>query len=330
MQMEQSTKLNRIIVENRVLTNVNTNPISVVDVMKKMDTEFFIDYPHLMDSDVARYQFYKSRWRPEFDRMVESELILTDAIAHKIELTDGDIRQDLERRFGPEIITNIDKIGLTYDEAWEMVKKDILTQRMSQSHLYIKGVFNVSPDDLLTCYHDYIKNNKKPDHWKYNMISFNGPNALENAQMAKQSLEKLQKDSKNFKTVCYRFKEQTDQYENKKISISNEFDLPSDKIQESHRNILSNLSPNNLSEPVKEISRINNQSVYRIFYLSSYEAGGKIDLAEVEDKLIYQLKQEKFEQEYISYVTALRERFALSKESIYEAIPNDFEPFRIK
>ena len=124
MQMEQSTKLNRIIVENRVLTNVNTNPISVVDVMKKMDTEFFIDYPHLMDSDVARYQFYKSRWRPEFDRMVESELILTDAIAHKIELTDGDIRQDLERRFGPEIITNIDKIGLTYDEAWEMVKKD--------------------------------------------------------------------------------------------------------------------------------------------------------------------------------------------------------------
>ena len=211
-----------------------------------------------------------------------------------------------------------------------MVKKDILTQRMSQSHLYIKGVFNVSPDDLLTCYHDYIKNNKKPDHWKYNMISFNGPNALENAQMAKQSLEKLQKDSKNFKTVCYRFKEQTDQYENKKISISNEFDLPSDKIQESHRNILSNLSPNNLSEPVKEISRINNQSVYRIFYLSSYEAGGKIDLAEVEDKLIYQLKQEKFEQEYISYVTALRERFALSKESIYEAIPNDFEPFRIK
>ncbi len=330
IQMEQSKKLNRILVENRVLTNLNNNPISVIDVMKKMDSEFFVEYPHLMDSDVARYQFYKTRWRPEFDRMVESELIINDAKAHKLELTEGDIRQEIEKRFGPQIITNIDKIGLTYDEAYEMVKKDILTQRMSQGFLYLKGVFNISPDDLLAAYHDYIKVNKKSDHWKYHMISFSGPNALEDSQMAKLNLDKLTKEIRNFNAICMRFKDETDQFDNKKISISKEFDLESDKIQESHRNILSNLTPGSLSEPLKEFSRIKNQPVYRIFYLNSYEPGGKIELAEVEEKLIYQHKHEKFELEYINYVTNLRERSGLTKDSIYAAIPDDFEPFRIK
>ena len=330
MQMEQSKKLNRILVENRVLTNVNSNPISVIDVMKKMDTEFFIEYPHLMDSDVARYQFYKTRWRPEFDRMVESELIINDAKAHKLELTEGDIRQEIERRFGPEIITNIDRIGLTYDEAYEMIKKDILTQRMSQGFLYLKGVFNISPDDLLAAYHEYIKANKKPDHWKYHMISFSGPNALEDSQMAKISLEKFAKETNNFKAICMRFKDQTDLFDSKQVSVSKEFDLESDKIQESHRNILANLKSNSLSEPIKEFSRIKNQPVYRIFYLNSYEPGGKIELAEVEEKLIYEHKREKYESEYINYVTNLRERSGLTKDSIYAAIPDDFEPFKIK
>lgn len=328
--VERSTKLNRIIVENRVLALVGNNPISVIDVMKKMDTEFFNNYPHLMDSDVARYQFYSGQWRNQFDRMVDGELILSDAEAHKIELTDGDVRQELETRFGPEIITNIDKIGLTYDEAWDLVKKDILIQRMSQSYLYLKGVFNVSPQDLLSAYQDYTEKNKKPDHWKYHMFSFSGPNALENAQMAKQKLEKLSQKSKSFESLCIRFKDQTDDFENKKISISPQFDLPSDKIQESHREILASLSPASFSEPLKEVSRRSNQPVYRIFHLTSYKPGGKIELAEVEDKLIYQLKNEKFDQEYMSYVTQLRERAGLTKESIYSSIPDDFEPFKIK
>ncbi len=328
--VEQTKKLNRILIENRVLAIVNNNPISVIDVMKKMDTEFFMEYPHLMDSDVARYQFYRSRWRPEFDRMVDTELILNDAKAHKIELTDGDIRQEMEQRFGSEIIANIDRVGLTYDETWEMVKKDILTQRMAQNHLYLRGVYSVSPDDLLKSYYEYIQKNKKPDHWKYYMISLSGPNALEDAHMAKQKLDQLLKKYTSFNSICYRFKEEIPSTEDKKISISNEFDLPSDKIQESHREVLAKLSPQTISEPIKEFSRVNGQPVYRLFYLTSYEPGGNIELAEVEDKLVYQLKQIKFEQEYTHYITRLRAQSGLSKEAIYESIPNDFEPFKMR
>lgn len=327
---EKSNKLNRIIIENRILTQINDHPISVIDIMKKMDTEFFIQVPHLMDSDIARYQFYRNRWRSEFDNFIDGELILKDAENHKIDLSDGEVRQELEHRFGPEVIVNIDKIGLTYDEAWDIVKKDMLIQRMSQSYLYLKGVFSVAPDDLLKSYREYIQNNKKPDQWKYYMISFSGPNAFEDAQIGKKQLDELVKENKNFKSLCFRFQSLTDQFENKKISISKEFNLASDQIQESHRSILTNLSQNTFSEPVKEMSRSSNTSVYRIFYLSDYKPGGKIELADIEEKLLYQLKQQKFEQEYLGYVNMLRERYGATRETIYEAIPNDFEPFKMK
>lgn len=328
--IQQTKKLNRIIVENRVLATVNNTPISVYDVMKKMDLEFYMMHPHLMDSDVARYQFYSSQWRPEFDRMIDNELLLSDAKAHKIELTDGDLRQEIEQRFGPDVISTIDHIGLTYDETVDMVKKDILTQRMAHGYLYLKGVFSVSPEDLLYSYHQYIENHKKPDRWNYYMISFNGPNALEDAQIAKQKLDKMLQESKNFKSVCYRFQEQMPSNENRSIQISDEFELPSDKIHEAHRTILSQLTPHSISEPKEEISRRTKQPIYRLFYLASYEPGGTIELAEVEDKLVLDLKRTKFEQEYQAYITKLREQTGLTKEIINESIPSDFEPFKIR
>lgn len=328
--LNRSEKLEHILVENRVLARINNHPISVIDVMKKMDSDFYLDYPHLMDSVMARFQFYKARWRSQFDRMVESELILEEAKIRKIELTDGDVRQEIEERFGPEIIVNMDKIGLTYDETWEMVKKDILVQRMTQGYLYLRGVFSVLPENLLQAYQSYIGKNKKPDHWKYYMISFKGANALEKALMAKELLLDMQKKSKDFSSLSLHLKGKTSEFPSEEVSISNEFDLSSDQIQESHRNILAELKPQTISEPLKEMSRVTQKPVYRMFYLSEYQPGGKIELAEVEDKLIMQLKQDKFEQEYLAYVAILKDRYGITSESVYDAIPSDFEPFTLK
>lgn len=328
--MNHTERLNRILVENRVLARINNNPISVFDVMKKMDTDFYSEYPHLMDSVMARFQYYKARWRSQFERMVESELILEEAKERKIELSDGDIRQEIEEKFGPEVISNIDKVGLTYDEAWEMVKKDILVQRMTSGYLYLKGVFNVPPQDLLSAYQNYINKNKKPDHWKYYMISFKGPNALEKALMAKDLLKNMQTKSKDFKSLILHLKDKPEEFPENEVSISDQFDFSSNEIQESHREVLSNLATTTLSEPLKEVSRVSQKPVYRIFYLTDYIPGGKIELAEVEDKLLKQLRQDKFEQEYLSYVAMLKDRFGVTNESVYDAIPSNFEPFTLK
>lgn len=326
----KSEKLSRILVENRVLTRVNSQAISVIDVMKKMDMDFYIDFPHLMDSEVARYQFYRARWKAQLERMVESELILEDAKSHKIEVTKGDTREEIESRYGPEVIVNLDKIGLTYDEAWEVVEKDILVQRMTQGHLYLRGVMNISPEDLLKAYQEHIQTNRKPDFWKYYMISFTGPNALEDAQMAQDLLLKLQSQSKNFKSLSIRFENEFQDFANKKITISNPFQLSSEQVSESHRELLSSMTPETFSAPFKETSRATQKPVYRIFFLEEFTPGGKVELAEVEDKLIMKLKQNRIEEEYLAYVTMLKERYGITSQSIFDSIPSDFEPFTLK
>ncbi|MCH9634643.1 MAG: hypothetical protein S4CHLAM7_13960 [Chlamydiae bacterium] len=329
-KMDKPDQPSRIIVDNRVLANVNNHPISVIDVMKKMDTYFYKEYPHLIDSEIARYQFYKGNWNYVFDDMINNELICSDAKNRKVEVTNGDVRQELDRLFGPQIITNLDKIGLSYDEAWQMTQKDIYVRRMMSSILYLKGVYNTTPVDLLSAFDDYTQKNKKPDLWMYHILSFRGPNAYENSQMAKQLLEEFNKEGKDFDTLALLFKERVDNLDAKEISISDKFQLKDSEISQNHKQILENLPLHSFSDAVEEMSRVDKKPLYRLFYLAQYIPGGKIEFAEVEDKLKEALIQSKVDVEISSYITGLRERFGVTKESLDEILPSNFEPFSIK
>ncbi len=325
---------NKLIIENRVLARIDDRPISVIDVMKKMSIQFYLNYPHLLDSELSRFQFYKAVWRDQLDKIIDDDLIAIDADLNSVTINDGEVRQELEKRFGPQIILTLEKIGLTYDEAWNMVKNETLAQHMLYRHLYFKGIcnssgVNVSPNDLLTAFHEYMHENKKPDHWKYHIISFTGPNALENVRSSQSVIDQLQ-GAKNFSTLSMKLKDAISNFDEKNITISDEIDLASNQILESHRNILLSLDTHNLSEPLEETSRVNNQPVYRVFYLSSYSPGGEVSLSEVEQELMRQLRNQKHSSEQMSYVTSLRERYGLTKEAINDSLPQDFEPFQIR
>lgn len=333
-RLEKNARPSRIVVENRVLANISEQPISVLDVMKKMDTYFYKDYPHLIDSDIARYQFYKGHWNYVFDDMVNNQLIYSDAKSdariNKHEVSRGDIRQEMERLYGPNIITNLDKIGLSYDEAWKMTEKDIYVRRRIHYILMLKGVYNTSPADLLTAFEAYTKKNKKPDHWVYHILSFRGPNALENAQMAKGILDDLNKNPKNFNTLALLLKERLDQFESRQITISDEFKLADSQISDSHKSILAGLESNTFSSPFDEVSRADKKTVYRVFYLAEHISGGKIEFTEVEDILKESLIQGRVDQEVTHYIADLRDRFGISQKSIEEIVPRQFEPFLIR
>lgn len=331
MQPKQGERPSRIVVDNRVLANVNNHPISVMDVMKKLDTRFFRDYPHLVDSEIARYQFYKGQWNYVFNDMVSNELVYEDAKSRKVEVTQGDIRQQMDRLYGPQIITNLDKIGLTFDEAWDMTEKEMYVNRMMGHVLRLRGAFDTAPEDLVNAYQDYIQHNRNPDSWRYHILSFRGPNAFENAQMVKSILEDLKnKKSQDFSTLSLILKDQIDSFETKQISISEEFALNDTEVSETHKDILLSLEPNQLSSPVEEISRADKKSLYRLFYLAEYIPGGEIKFEDVEEKLKETLVHEKIDQELNQYITSLRERYGFTQQALEESVPNQFEPFLIK
>ena len=147
----------RIAFQNSILCKVNENTISMMDVKKKLDLLFHQSYPNLEDSAQARFQFYETSWRHVLSEMINEELMVSDATEKEIKLTDGEIREEVESRFGPSVMTTLDRIGLTYDEAWKMVRKDLIVRRMSWWFIHAKALQNVTPKDIRASYQNYIK-----------------------------------------------------------------------------------------------------------------------------------------------------------------------------
>ena len=87
----------RITVNNRVLANVNGKPITVIDVMKRMDLVFLKQFAEYTNSPSARHQFYMANWKRTLNELIDKELILCDAKEMKMEVASGDVRQEMER-----------------------------------------------------------------------------------------------------------------------------------------------------------------------------------------------------------------------------------------
>ena len=76
----------QIIINNRVLARVNGKPISVIDVMKKMDMIFLRQYPEYAEVPQARFQFYELSWKHVLEDLIDKELILADAEEAKMQV----------------------------------------------------------------------------------------------------------------------------------------------------------------------------------------------------------------------------------------------------
>ena len=69
-------------------------------------------------------------WKSALEEIIDKELILADAQESKIEVSSGDVRQEMERSFGPNIIANLDKAGISFEEASKIMQEEIIIRRM--------------------------------------------------------------------------------------------------------------------------------------------------------------------------------------------------------
>ena len=156
-----------IIVNNRILAKVQDQTISVLDVMKKMDVYLNHNLPEVAGSPVARFQFYSSQWRGMLSQMIDNELIIADAEAKKITITDGDLRETIQERFGPNIMATLDKIGLSYEEARKMILAEMIVQRMTWFKINSKAIQSVNPKDIKLAYQKYCLTNAPSDEFEF-------------------------------------------------------------------------------------------------------------------------------------------------------------------
>jgi hypothetical protein len=316
-----------LVVYNRILAKVNDKTISVIDVMKKMDLFLQKYYPHLVGSKIARFQFYSSQWREYLTQMIDQELMLADAEKLEVKVTDGEVREEMLTRFGPNIMPILDDLGLTYDEARTLIHDEMLVQRMIWFRVNSKALNKVKSLDIKEAYKQYCDKNPELEEWDYQLLSIRSPDKEASAMIAARAFELLQ-SKVEFSTICHQLK--TAEEESVSITLSPEMHADEKSASAQHKEVLKTLTENSFSKPIAQVSRVDNSTVYRIFYVKKYSKKLLPPFGKIAEQLKDQLLQEASIKENIHYLTKLRDRLGYDEKHMTETLPNDFQPFALR
>lgn len=321
----------RLVVNNRILAKVNDKAISVVDVMKKMDVLFYREFPQYTSSIQARYQFYKVNWKHILEELISKELVMADAEENKLPVSNGDVRQEMESIFGPNIIGNLDKIGLSYDEAQKIVQGDITIRRMIYVRVNSKVIKKVTPQVVREAYDKFANDpaNKKPDMWQYHVISIRDKEATRGAEAANLAYEFLNNNIA-FDELAAKIKENP-LFEKTQINVSEEYNLEEKDISAAYKEILIKMTPHTHSKPIIQKNRADKTNhLFRIFVLKDMKKGGTPSFSEMEVDIKDKLFDDAVAQETDAYLKKLRKHFHVQEDYRSHSDEASFEPFSLK
>jgi hypothetical protein len=322
--MPQIEQVHEIVVNNRILTKLNGKNISVLDVMKQMDVFLSRYYPQYMDSKTARYQFYSSQWQSTLQQMIDHELMVTDAEAREVKVSDGEVREEIQTRFGPNVMGALDQLGITYDEAREMVHQDMIVQRIQWFRVTSKVLQKVTSQEIKNAYQKYIQENPAKDEWKYQFVTIRAADEAVAKELAGKLADLKEKAQGNLTVAADLFKAELPPESTVALSVSQDFTLEDKAVSEIHRQVLSEMKPAQWSAPTSQLSR-DGTTVVRIFHLKEHTKTKPPVFAAIYNDLKNDLLNAAAEKESKAYAANLRKRFGFDERSL--DIPPRFEPF---
>ena len=312
----------KIAFQNSILAKVNDTTISMLDVKKHMDLLFHQHYGHLSESNQARYQFYEASWRRTLMELVDNELILSDAADKEIKLTDGEIREEMENRFGPGVSSTLDKIGLTYDEAWKMLKNEITVRRMTWWFVHSRAIQSVTPGEIRKAYQAYLKDHPPYQELSYRILSLRGKDLEAQVEKIAQCLQQTPQDPDIIAPLLIAIEPS--------LQLSHVYTLSDLEISDAHKTALKSLKPGEYSQPVLQASRFAQEPVARIFYLIDRIDHPAPSFQELSVTLREELVQKAVAKESQGYVGKLRKHYGFDAAYLHDRFPEDFHPFSIQ
>lgn len=323
---EKEKQKPQILIHNRVLAKVNQKPITVLDVMKKMDMVFYQQYPQYAGMPELRYQFYMVSWKQVLEELVDKEMIMADAEEMKMEVSGADVRQELEEVFGPNIISNLDKAGLTMTEAMKMVQEEITLKRMMYVRVHSKAFKDVTPQEIRLAYDRFIHEYEKKDKWFFHIITIRDTDSGKLDGIVKRTREKLREETVDIEDFSSWFKKIEGVNLFTSVKVSDLFEQLDSDLSPKYQEILSSLSPGEYSAPQKQVR--DNAAFYKIYYLHEFAEDSPPEFYIVAPKLKEELMMKIAESETIEYKKRLRKQFPVAHmESL---ISSHFEPFTLE
>lgn len=316
-------------IHNAILAKVNGNTISVLDVMKKMDLLFHKSYPQLLDSKTARYQFYQSAWQSVLNEMIHTELILADSQAKELKVTDGEVREEMENRFGPKLMLTLDRIGLSFQEAWKLVKNEMMVDRMNWYFVNSKAIQKVTPQLIKDAYAAYCVENPAKEEWNYQVVTVRSEDKDKGEALAKKIHEHLMQAKSEEASSWQETLKQLPSEENCSFQISPEYHTEAKHLSEAHLEVLKTLQDNEFSKPFTQNSRFDKKTLYRIFHLKHHEKAAPPSFEEMSSKLRDKLLQQVAMEESRAYIEKLQKQYSHGQD-LKEKLSADFTPFVIQ
>jgi hypothetical protein len=320
-----------IIINHRILAKVNDKLISVIDVMKKMDLIFYKQYPQYADSKRARLQFYQMQWRHVLQDLIDRELVAADASEHQLTISLPDIRKEMEKTLGPNIIESLDKTGLTLEEATKMLQEDVILRQMMSARVNTRAQKSLTPQNVRLAYEEYAKANTKPAEWIYSVISVRNANSALAQAAAQKAHDALISGTLSWEDDLLQKITAIEGVDpSTTFSVSEEYRHSEKEMSLTNKEVLLLLQPDGYSAPVAQKSRSDQSIVYRIFYLKEMSEGGVPVLADVELDIKEKLYQQAVERETKVYLKRLHEHFGYNESDVKAMIPEDFQPFTMR
>ena len=262
--------------------------------------------------------------------MIDNELMMADAEKLELKVSDAEVRETVIDRFGPNIMSTLDKIGLTYEEARSMIHSELIVQKMTWYRIHSKALQNVNPQDIKIAYQEYVKKNPPQEKWQYQVLSIRTKEEKIGEELSKKAHARLDELHCPLADVVENIKGEVGDNPDVTITVSEEYNVDEKSLADSHKTALTQMVINSISAPVRQLSRFDQSVVYRIFHLKNHTKVNPPSFAQVADKLKDELLQKAVSKESETYITKIREKFGYDSKSMHENIPTDFQPFSLR
>lgn len=321
--------LRDIAILNRTLVKVNGKTISLFDVMKKMNAFLYENYPEVLGNKLTMYQYYSSRWRSTLEDMINNELMLLEAETKEITVSEGDVREEVEARFGPNIMASLDEIGMSLEEARQHIETELIVRNVMWMNVHQKAFQETTPKKIKEAYAQYSAENPAKDIWTYQVLSIRGDDPELSKKIADQALSftELGDLTKACGAVQEVFAEEPSL---PKISVSEETTMEVNKLSATHKTALEDLVVGQFSAPIMQKSRVDGAEVWRIFHMIDKRSTAPTPFNEISERIKNQLVQQRSMHYSKIYFDKLRADYHLSDEDLATTIPKDYTPFLLK
>lgn len=324
--LKKNNKDYEIVVQNKPLVKVNGKIFSVVDVQKKMDFLLKEHNPSVFSNPVHRYQYYTSSWRETLSDMIHHELIKMEAEEFKVNIPDGDVREEVLRRFGPNLYARLDELGITYDDAKEICREDIVVRNMSWYRVWARVLQLVKPELIKQEYETYVKLHPPKDEWVYRTITIKSPDTEMVENVATTAYTLLSQNT--FRDI----RENIDTIKNALpnhvvVHVSDEVRLSSTSLSSQYLSILERLPKGGFSLPESTISKSDQSTVKRIFYLVDHTKEAPPPFEDISTKIRDELIQKYASTQKSDYYAKLRKHFCCEELVVDTLFPPDYQPF---